>query len=1337
MARPNFFCSIEALEWLLEHEPKSERDDIDLTVDLIEAPYLFVYTSDAEAWELKVMQRGELYDHKSGSGVEKGSLRVVKESGEGTGKTSDPVLKDNMGAFFEACRSLSRYICDEQLEPLYDGLDPEEAGILLEADGGKLSARKVEGRERPEMMCDTLFGGTVLMRPYMEDFIERSEMDMMDEDELTTAAEEGDESAMARLAQMYLNGEDEVAQDFEKSARWLEKLAETGNAVAQFNMGLYSAKGCGVTRDFAKAAEWMRRAAENGNEDAPALAERYSKLAAVLSPAEQGDAAAMAELAEGYMSLGGSLDPFGPGEDYKESLKLAQKAVDAGCAAGYWPLALAYEHGRGVEQDDQKAVEYYQKGAELGDPNCQHSYGCRLINGDGVKKDAAQALVLFERSAEQGYALAYQALAHMYETGEGVEPDYDKALEYFEKACEAEPNNAELLRHVGFQYTKLMEVDEAHWLRGVQRAAFWLRRAADLGDMASMHGADMYEKILALHEEGKIPAGTPMGDCMRILSDNGMPEEATPFSPFAGPDWEEQWKQQREEYERKAAKEWLAAHEKELDRGAKIVFADKKFVFDGTPDAELFEEVLAKLAEKGGVRRGAVSGKTDYLVCDPRRAGESKLRNLKEQRVKGRCKDTKVVLAEDFYRALGHDPEPEIRVEESEAAPAAPDPKLNAEAEAFLQTKKRELEAVKRDWNRATKGVREKIMQLVKEGVRPEVSSNRSGNTIGIMLDFNADTSKAEAYVEEVQKKIDAIKRRINKAIREYDEKLTDLNNRGAMPDTMEKVISGMKRWATLERTLSVDLGEDRKKGHPQLSAQSKAIIKKWTNGSVAPATPEARVAWEEKKRREAEEREERKRREAERKAREEAEKKEQERKRREEQRKERERKIALRDAAEERDREELDAFRPVLAKYREQNAGLQERIAVNKYTVAALREDGKVYAVKRGPVDFGWQFQVDCWRDIKAISAGQNHMVGLRADGTVVAVGLNKNGQCDVSEWENITAISAGNAHTVGLKADGTVVCAGVNRRRFSSWKNIVAITSGNYFVLGLRADGTAVAQGYQRMAGGADQVSEWKDVVSIAAGDFAYGVRKDGTVVSSNPRGEDVESWTEVVKLVANDSHVAALRADGTVRARDTPELDWRNIVDIDVSGHRLIGLRADGTAAFLEGFSVSSGRNAAKEVSNWSDLAAVRLGKNDVPIGLLKDGTFVGNTLMQKQKWKIFPPYPDEKPEAPVTCAQTTQTVSDGRPPRGGGAPVTRAQTTQTAQISQPANTNQQQTKKDPKSIGSLLLVIGAIIIAISAIGLFQPYRDNSAWCAPFLVGGFLFYIGYFTVKNQKKK
>ena len=37
------------------------------------------------------------------------------------------------------------------------------------------------------------------------------------------------------------------------------------------------------------------------------------------------------------------------------------------------------------------------------------------------------------------------------------------------------------------------------------------------------------------------------------------------------------------------------------------------------------------------------------------------------------------------------------------------------------------------------------------------------------------------------------------------------------------------------------------------------------------------------------------------------------------------------------------------------------------------------------------------------AISAGMYHTVGLKADGTVVAVGDNGKGQCDVSGWTDI----------------------------------------------------------------------------------------------------------------------------------------------------------------------------------------------------------------------------------------------------------------------------------------------------------------------------------------------
>ena len=51
------------------------------------------------------------------------------------------------------------------------------------------------------------------------------------------------------------------------------------------------------------------------------------------------------------------------------------------------------------------------------------------------------------------------------------------------------------------------------------------------------------------------------------------------------------------------------------------------------------------------------------------------------------------------------------------------------------------------------------------------------------------------------------------------------------------------------------------------------------------------------------------------------------------------------------------------------------------------------------------------------AISAGSWHTVALKNDGTVVAMGQNTEGQCNVNEWEDIVAVSAGYWNTIGLK--------------------------------------------------------------------------------------------------------------------------------------------------------------------------------------------------------------------------------------------------------------------------------------------------------------------------------
>ena len=64
----------------------------------------------------------------------------------------------------------------------------------------------------------------------------------------------------------------------------------------------------------------------------------------------------------------------------------------------------------------------------------------------------------------------------------------------------------------------------------------------------------------------------------------------------------------------------------------------------------------------------------------------------------------------------------------------------------------------------------------------------------------------------------------------------------------------------------------------------------------------------------------------------------------------------------------------------------------------------------------------------IAMVGAGGYHTVGLKCDGTVVAVGWNYYLQCQVGGWVGITQVSACGHHTVGLKSDGTVVAVGWN---------------------------------------------------------------------------------------------------------------------------------------------------------------------------------------------------------------------------------------------------------------------------------------------------------------------
>jgi hypothetical protein len=62
-------------------------------------------------------------------------------------------------------------------------------------------------------------------------------------------------------------------------------------------------------------------------------------------------------------------------------------------------------------------------------------------------------------------------------------------------------------------------------------------------------------------------------------------------------------------------------------------------------------------------------------------------------------------------------------------------------------------------------------------------------------------------------------------------------------------------------------------------------------------------------------------------------------------------------------------------------------------------------------------------------VAAGAYHSLGLKSSGTVVAWGLNTEGQGAVPEPNtNFVAIAAGNVHSLGLKNDGTIIAWGYN---------------------------------------------------------------------------------------------------------------------------------------------------------------------------------------------------------------------------------------------------------------------------------------------------------------------
>jgi hypothetical protein len=249
------------------------------------------------------------------------------------------------------------------------------------------------------------------------------------------------------------------------------------------------------------------------------------------------------------------------------------------------------------------------------------------------------------------------------------------------------------------------------------------------------------------------------------------------------------------------------------------------------------------------------------------------------------------------------------------------------------------------------------------------------------------------------------------------------------------------------------------------------------------------------------------------------------------------------------------------------ENTPFSPQVSAGWYHTVGLKSDGTVVAVGLN------NNNVSDWTGITQVSAGGYHTVGLKSDGTVVAVGGNGYDQCNVSGWTGITQVSGGGLHTVGLKSDGTVVAVGRNdlgECNVSGWTDITQVSGGGYHTVGLTSDGTVVAVGYNDS--GQCNVSGWTGITQVSAGgSHTVGVKSDGTVVAVGYNGSgqcDVNGWTDITQVSAGGYHTVGLTSDGTVVAvgwNNDGQCDvsgWTGITQVAAGGWHTVGLKSDGT-------------------------------------------------------------------------------------------------------------------------------------------------------------------------------
>lgn len=295
-----------------------------------------------------------------------------------------------------------------------------------------------------------------------------------------------------KRARGYLYGSEEVGQDFEQAFELFLAEAETGNALAMYDLGRMCADGLGREADPETAETWYRKALgaflaveQTAKErKLPYLWYRIGKMYAAglgtetdyKTAAEWFSKAASQKHRYAQYSLGG-LYYRGQGveQNFEQARRLYQMSAKQGNPYASYELAKMFRDGVGTEKDSERAVELFSQSAERGNEYAAYQLGRLYLANEEIPKDVQLAVKWLEVASGKGNAYAQYTLGKLYLSGEDVLQDVECAAHYFEMSA-AQGNE-----YAAYQLGKLYLSGE-HLTKNVAEGIRWMEAAAEKGN---------------------------------------------------------------------------------------------------------------------------------------------------------------------------------------------------------------------------------------------------------------------------------------------------------------------------------------------------------------------------------------------------------------------------------------------------------------------------------------------------------------------------------------------------------------------------------------------------------------------------------------------------------------------------------------------------------------------------------------------------------------------------------------------------------------------------------------------------------------------------------------